>query len=531
MAADGALWAFLVIVLAVWNPIQPTRGTSAGVTICPCDLSPGNCDLDCCCDPDCTLSSSSSIFSSCLPGSTKAESWACLCSWLIFRNNTPYTTALVGSPPTQLFCVLSADASLNYFVTPQKVGAANFTSISDPHRGPSFSPASQSVPGFSSFYRAGDPVLAVSPSGAVGVLRQPAPVGLQNICSDNNPAKFLQGGSTSCLRVFSNLTDSCETNPALDSAHYYQGVAVLRVPVGVSDPAANLVPVSSSVTTRPLLQGDQCHNAVSEVIYTVRYNGTLGIASVSANFILQNVSGTSLKQTFTVLYEPVTATGGGPVQTRSGNPGYLAGYPVLSDIGALSVPRSLGGESCSQSPVQFGINSLSGCAIRGTAQDSCSDFQGRVYQVLLPGGAPQSLAMFGNATTTQSGHWTPIIYRNCSGQGDCSTGCPIPVILDMQIMWANVGPLSNPQAQLLRALFLSKCRPVRCQDTTVLQTLVSFTDLTRRGPAPRSSPGITGRDPVDFFFPFKSNAAVTKAGSLLLCLLLLACGSSEIIIQ
>ncbi|CAI9551313.1 unnamed protein product [Staurois parvus] len=162
------------------------------------------------------------------------------------------------------------------------------------------------------------------------------------------------------------------------------------------------------------------------------------------------------------------------------------------------------------------MNALSGCTISGTAQDSCSTFQARAYQILLGGNAPQSLAVYGNITTAQSVYWTQIIYQNCSSQGTCSSGCLIPVLLDMQIMWAQVGLISNPQAQLLGARFLYTCQSVKCQDATVLQTQVSFTDLTRRGPAPRSGPGITDRDPVDFFFPFQMNTAVTNARSLLL---------------
>ncbi|XP_072273429.1 tectonic-3 [Pyxicephalus adspersus] len=518
MAWFRSLPRTFLIIVALWCRAGLVRGASNGVTICSCNLSPGNCDLNCCCDPDCSLSDPTSVFTSCLPGSTKAERWACLSNWLIFRNNTPYTTAVVGSPPSELFCVLTADASLNYFVTPQTVGSSNFASVSEPYKGSSFSVPSQSVPVFSRFYKAGDPVLTLSASNTVSVLRQPAPVGAQNICANNNPAKFLQSGSTSCLRVFSNLTDSCETSLFLDPLYYYQDIAVLKVPAAVSSQGSSTVPITSAVTDRPSLQGDQCNNVVSQAIYTVLYNGTQGISSVHVTFILSNVSitSTSIQQNTTIIYKPITAAVGSSVQTRSGNPGYLVGYPVLSDTGNLLLLRSLVGESCSYSPVQFGINALSGCTIRGTAQETCSDFQTRAYQILLGGNAPQILAIYGNVTAAQSTYWTRIIYQNCSSQGSCSSGCLIPVFLDMQITWANVGLISNPQAQLLRARFLYTCQFVKCQDTTVLQNQVSFTDLTSRGPAPRSSPGITGRDPVDFFFPFQTNTAVANGRSLLL---------------
>ncbi|KAG9468611.1 hypothetical protein GDO78_022339 [Eleutherodactylus coqui] len=493
------------------------------VAICTCDLTPGNCDINCCCDPDCSSSDPTSVFSFCKPGSTKAERWSCLYNWLIFRNNTPFTTTLLGAAPAELFCVSSGDASLNYFVAPQKVGAENFTSISDPYRGASFSPASASVPAFSSFYRAGDPILTNSTSGALGVLRQPAPSGDQTLCSDYNPARFLQSRVTSCVRVLRNLTASCEAELYLSPSFYYQDITVLRVPADATDRSAVRVPITSSVTAAPVLRGDVCNNLVTQVVYTVLYNGTQGITSVSVDFTLSNVSAanTRVSQMFSTLYKPVAAASPDSVQSRSGNPGYLVGLPVLSDISPLSLLRSLVGDSCSYSTVRFGVNALSGCAIRGREQEACGDLQARAYRLLLGGAAPGSLAMFGNITAGQAGDRTPIIYQNCSLQGDCASSCLIPTSLHMQILWASAGLLSNPQPQVVGARFVFGCQFVQCQAPTTLQAQVSFTDMTRRGPAPRSSPPVTGRAPLDFFFPFRSGTAVTTADPmLLLCILI-----------
>ncbi|XP_063791475.1 tectonic-3 [Pseudophryne corroboree] len=526
MAPELAVARTLLLAAALCWEVGTVSGASSSVTFCSCDLTPGSCDINCCCDPDCTASNLTALFSFCLPGSTKAERWVCLSNWLIFRNNTPYTTAVVGSPPTELFCVLSAGASLNYFVSPQTVNASNFPTLSAAYQGPSFSAASVGVPQFPSFYRADDPVLTVSTLGALSVLRQPAPLGAQRVCSSNNPAKFLRSGSTSCIHVLSNLTDSCGTDLSLDASYYYQDITVLPVPADVTNQTARGVPIISTAADLPILQGDYCNNVVTQVEYTVLYNGTQGITNVSVVFTLTNVSTTSpfINQIFTVVYKPLSSAAQTSAQSRSGNPGYLVGFPVLSDSGHLSLLRSLVGESCAYSPVRFGMNSLSGCMIRGTTQETCSDLQARSYQLLLGGSAPQSLAMFGNTTTTQSGSWTPILYENCSSQGDCSSNCLLPVSLHMQILWASVGLLANPQSQVLGARFSYRCQLVKCQDATVLQTRVSFTDLTLRGPAPRANPSVTGRDPLGFFSPFQSSGTEAKAGSPLLALgLLVVC--------
>ncbi|KAM4025221.1 tectonic-3 [Anomaloglossus baeobatrachus] len=477
VAVPGAF--LLLVVVHCWS------GAVSGATICTCDLSPGSCDINCCCDPDCSSGDPTNVFSFCLPGSTKAERWTCLYNWLIFRNNAPYPSTLLGAAPAQLFCVSTADASVNYFVTPRRVDADTFASVSAPYSGASFFPASASAPAFSAFYRAGDPVLTVSTSGVLGALRQPAPLGDQSLCSDNNPAKFLQDDITSCVRALSSVT--CETDLSLSASFYHQDAAVLRVPADATEKSAMRVPISSRVTDTPVLRGDVCNNVVTQVIYTVLYNGTQGITGVSVDFTLSNVSAGSarLSQTFSVVYKPAASASQGPAQSRSGNPGYLVGRPVLSDIGCLSLLRSLAGDSCSRSDVRFGVNSLSGCVIRGGDSETCGDLYTRAYQLLIGGRAPGSLAMLGNITAGQDGDRTPIIYQNCSLQGDCASACLIPTSLHMQILWARVGLLSNPQAQVVGARFVFRCQLVQCRETSVLQTQVSFTDLTKRGPAPR----------------------------------------------
>ncbi|XP_053550960.1 tectonic-3 [Bombina bombina] len=502
---------------------------SSGVAICSCDLSPGNCDLNCCCDPDCNLNDPTSVFSFCLPGSTKAQFRVCLYNWLMFRSDTPYPTEQIpsSSPRSpELFCILPTQSSLNYFVTPQTVNQTTFLSLSSKYSGASFSSASENIPTFSSFYKAGDTILTISRFGDLGVLRQPAPVGGQSLCSDANPARFLYSYDTSCVRLISNLSESCTTDPSLGAHFYYQYIRILKVPTDATVLVLRnaTVPIDSTVNNSPTYNTDTCENVVSKVLYTVLYNGAQGITNVSVSFTLVNLTSTSLsiQQTFRLLYKPVSSASLVPATTRSGNPGYLVGYPVLTENGPLTMLRTLGNGSCSRSAVQFGMNTLGGCTIRGHTSELCSNLSTRAYE-LLTGDSPQRLGVFGNASVALEGDWTTIIYKNCSqqGSGNCSTSCLLPVSLQMQILKADVGLFSNPQSQVLGARFVYSCRPVRCQDVTILQTQVSFTDLTRRGPAPRSAPTVTGRAPVGFFNAFLSNTASRASAASLLLLSLL----------
>ncbi|KAG8429910.1 hypothetical protein GDO86_018867 [Hymenochirus boettgeri] len=411
---------------------------------------------------------------------------------MMFRSNAPFSTITVySSTPAepQQFCVLTNTTSLNYFLSPWTISSDNFSLVSAKYSGASFSPGSQNSPVIPAFYQAGDPIYTISPYGTLGTLMQPSALGASGLCAFNNPARFLHSVTTSCLHVISNVNVSCMADPTLSTDFYYRNIRVIAANPTAGNFTGQTVPIVSLVTDTPQLQGNGCTNIVSEVNYTVVYNGTGGVVNVTVSFTLLNVTSgaVSLGQTFRVLYKPIGATN---VQIRSGNPGYLANLPVLTDTGPLLIPFPVGG-SCSSSPVGFGVNMLSGCTIRAQSSETCSDLYNRTFTALLGGKSPQYVGAFGNAI--ESGQWIPIIYQNCSTwpPGNCSS-CSLPVSLNIQILQAKVGLLSNPQSQVLGTRFLFGCKLVQCQEDIVLQTQVSFTDLTQRGPLPRSRATIIG---------------------------------------
>ncbi|XP_021569131.1 tectonic-3 isoform X3 [Carlito syrichta] len=81
--------------------------------ICVCDLTPGTCDINCCCDRDCYLLRPRTVFSFCLPGSVRSSSWVCIDNSLIFRSNSPFPSrVLVDSEGIRRFCVHVNDSFL-----------------------------------------------------------------------------------------------------------------------------------------------------------------------------------------------------------------------------------------------------------------------------------------------------------------------------------------------------------------------------------------------------------------------------------
>nr|XP_060624161.1 tectonic-3 [Anolis sagrei ordinatus] len=517
---------------------------SPGDLLCPCDLHPGFCDLNCCCDSNCglqcNLGSSDCPFSFCLPGSTRAVSQMCLDKSLIFRNNTPYRTQIVPSSDgcKLLFCVQLNDSKLNYLQEPQLVTKANFPALSAEYGGPSFILPEQAQSSPAAFYQMGNQIQTYfASSSMLSVLRQPVGIGVSQLCLDENPAAFLESKSTNCLRIFTDLMRSCTTDPVLDAASYYRDFTVLKVPVNntVFQPEqVNITALSEPAS--PSLIGGICHNVVTEVSYEVQFNGILGIQEVSVQFKLANISGNpkaTLQQHFSLHFWSRSPS----TRKRSGNPGYITGAPLIALYNGteqyITILQNQADGRCSATErynVLFGENVRTGCQLSvpfTLEEENCSNLQEMLYEAFQGGHGLGSLAITGNANPEHLGEWNSIITKRCNVQNG---HCMLPVSLKIQVIWAQVGLLSNPQAQVLGARYYYVCKPLTSLDISMnmisLTTAATFTDVTKWPEPPRGQPRITWKLPFDFFFPFKvafsgavSNS-VNLVGSLLTSLML-----------
>ncbi|NWH58255.1 TECT3 protein, partial [Geococcyx californianus] len=398
-----------------------------------------------------------------------------------------------------IFFLFQPLAKLNYFQQPQNVKESDFSKLLEKYGRHSFSSPSQAQPPISAFYRAGDPILIYFNSSSVlSTLRQPVKMGASGLCVDGNPAGFLDSKSTSCTRIFTNLSKSCLSDPALNAASYYRDFTVLKVPV---------------------------------VIYEIEFSGTRGIQNVSVRFKESNISGnsgSSLQQHFTLHFwvsGPVFSgllPNSSSTRTlshtlpRSGNPGYITGAPLLiANKGAvqhMSILQSESDGSCSQflrHTVQFGRNMRTGCKLSLSPiqeESNCSYIQQKLYKALQGMNRAEDLAITGSAHSNQAEEWTTILIQNCSVQAvNCSSCCMVPVTLRIQILWTRVGLLSNPQAQILRARYFYQCQPLKFLSTSLvpLTTVVTFTDMTEWPEPPRGEPQMHWKVPFDIFFPLK----------------------------
>ncbi|XP_072482319.1 tectonic-3 isoform X2 [Notamacropus eugenii] len=436
--------------------------------VCTCDLTPTSCDVNCCCDRECYVSGPKTLFSFCLPGSYRAIEWKCVDSTVIFQSNAPFYSSILEMPDEgQQFCVQLRNPKLNYFQPLRKVDRTNIQSLIKEYGSTSFLSVPQSMPTFSSFYMAGDPILIYFPKWSLlSYFKQPTGIGRREICNENNVARFLESGSTTCNRFFSNLTRSCTTDALLRGTSYHNFM-VLKVPKGVTDLENMQVPITlTSEPVSPQLNGNTCLNVVSQVLYDIETNGTFGILKITLSFILTNLSGDPgafIQQHFTTRFHTFQHRRTALPLTRSGNPGYIFGMPLLvlkgdtSDPMTISQSHSDGSCSVNRRKVEFGVNMMTGCKFR-VQYRNCDHLQDEIYKTLSGTSSPVYLGIVGNSEPSHRGHWVTVFTKNCSALAkNCTSCCCIPFSLEIQILWAYVGLQSNPEAHVFGGRYLYQC--------------------------------------------------------------------------
>ncbi|XP_048379804.2 tectonic-3-like isoform X2 [Stegostoma tigrinum] len=496
---------------------ESSKSLTAAVPVCICDLIGGLCEIGCCCDPDCS-NEDVDAFSSCLLGSEPAINKVCIESSAVFTSNSPFPADFIEDGPDSLFCVMINDPRTNFFVTPQSIDRESFPLlVSQFGRGSFIRRLEQQSTEWpetlsKASYQVGDQIrIILTQWFALGILRQPSAL-IGGECTDRNPAGFLQDRSTTCTRSVRNLTASCEMLASLNALKYFENMYLLSTPNITNVENLVRIVVEDKAVTAPWVSNDTCMNVVSEVTYHITYDGYEGIvdAMVAFSFINVSLSATKIQQRFNVFFLRIMESR--PAKRRSGNPGYLKGKPILAfngeDAVSLTVLKSSSDGSCShmvRNDILFQHNMRADCLYRFDPGQTCSDLQTRINSLLLGNNPPNSLGILGNASGRNLENLTKIINPvPKASNASCQSSCTLASALEIQILWANLGPLANPQAAVLGARFQYQKQDIQCSPGKVtLKTFVTFIDTTRYPPTPRDQPTIEQKLPFDFFHPFK----------------------------
>ncbi|XP_078291935.1 tectonic-1 isoform X2 [Panthera onca] len=477
---------------------RPTPVTDVAA-LCVCDLSPAQCDVNCCCDPDCSPVDFS-VFSACSVPSVTGDSQFCSQKAAIYSLN------FTANPPQRIFKLVDQiNPSIfcihitNYkpalsFINPEVPDENNFDKLMETSDG--FSLNSQSEISFTIQSDAPDTAkyeYGVRLQTSDSFLRFPSPL-TSSLCTDDNPAAFLVNQAVKCTRRI-NLAQ-CEEIEALGMA-YYSSPKILRVP---------------GLRTK------------AEVKYSLTYTDAGEITKADLSLLLGTVSSAMLplEQKFEIRFIQQNTK---PVPL-SGNPGYVVGLPLaagfqpqkgsgiiqtMNRYGQLTILRSTAEKDCLalegiRTPVLFGYDMQSGCKLRLTKAITCQLAVQKVKSLLKGHGFPDYVAPFGNSRAQDVLDWVPIHFITQAPH--MKDSCQLPVALVIEVKWTKYGSLLNPQAKIVNVtanLIASSFPETNSgnERTVLISTAVTFVDVSAPAEAGfRARPTINAKLPFNFFFPF-----------------------------
>ncbi|XP_028990659.1 tectonic-3-like [Betta splendens] len=477
----------------------PANGTLPAVTSqgCLCDLTPGLCDIGCCCDTvDCGVADLSTVFTGC---QQKAVLGVCIEKWLMFRANVNSSLVTVTD---SLFCVRAQGAALDSAL--QGLPATQYPVLGNSYH---FSPPIRvNINHGRNFYRVDDVIQThFSNSSVRSVLYQPSPGPASAFCINRNPAKFLRSVTLSCARVMTPR--SCTTDPSFSARSYFLNMSLIKIPKAENEPVSDfLIPVAPlSEWPSPSLHNNSCKNVVTKVEFVIVYTSRGELVNAQVNVVLSDVDPNQLlAQTHSVRFQadrpdpspkpipPVGLTVGSPVVGR------FNGEPITLTTLGVSQGGQCSTDPSRRAPILFAHNTFTGCTFSSPSSD-CSELRSQVYGILQGLSTPDEMGMHSGSVM----NWTRVITQDCpiKLQESCDSGCILPSSLSIRVLWARQGLLELPQNYILGAKYLFVCQTVKCPVSSplVLTTEVIFADTTVYPERPRGLPRPNWKLPFDFF--------------------------------
>ncbi|NXS47040.1 TECT1 protein, partial [Balaeniceps rex] len=518
--------------------------------LCVCDLLVAECDVNCCCDPDCSAADFS-LFTTCSVPIVTGDSHLCSQKAAIYSldveaNPPGRVFKLIDQVNPSVFCIHATNYKQALsFSSPEMPTSENFDQLLKQFGSASFSAepdswnmntGAQNPSDVNETYRYeyGVPIQTVD-----AFLRLPSPV-VSSWCSDANPAGFLVNQATKCIRSVS--VEKCGNIRAV-SMLFYINSSILAVNITVQSIVVQSLNGmrtllnGSDVLRLPIILDELCINIVLGVTYHITYTDAGEIIEAAASFVLGaiNKEALSIQQSFEISFTQVNTK---PVPL-SGNPGYVVGLPIRAGFrpqgypfpveilsaalvlntnkySQLTILQSTSNQDClaaqgARTPILFGYNMISGCKLRISAAMKCQPLTQTLLDLLKGQSFPEYVASFGNSQAQDVLDWVPITHLHTSEQRICNTfqsSCQIPVSLEIEVKWTKYGSLVNPQARIVNVTATIttttlKQLPSGRERTIPITSSVVFTDISSPAePGYKAWPTINAKLPFDFFFPF-----------------------------
>ncbi|KAK5640330.1 hypothetical protein RI129_011141 [Pyrocoelia pectoralis] len=318
------------------------------VDTCTCNLHRQVCDLNCCCDKDCSLEDKK-VFSHCIHEiNINRDTSFCHYTDYVYVNNTPYQWEVNQNG---LFCIVKTNLPTKRSVHTHQ-GITSFKQSQLQKRDKRSWPdveANMMDPHFTneSFVYGSDIWILKNKTLQKFEL---ADSFMTNVCLIKSGIKYLQDFRSVCTQ-----TDVSENNAHLHIGTYFQNVSVISapkflnvseimncpknvcLPIDVKECNENCSSLPSNTTTtcrfNSTLNIFNCRNVAQKIIYTFKHNGSNGFTAVELLLYLKDISYRpdahfEFEQEFQANFFWHNSSLNYS-QVLSGNPGYLIGKPVL----------------------------------------------------------------------------------------------------------------------------------------------------------------------------------------------------------
>uniref|UniRef100_A0A2K6UX32 Tectonic family member 1 n=1 Tax=Saimiri boliviensis boliviensis TaxID=39432 RepID=A0A2K6UX32_SAIBB len=446
--------------------------------LCVCDLSPAQCDVNCCCDPDCS-SVDFSVFSACsVPVVTNRVFGLKEALKVMYFNFPPRASLVFFFFFFFFFFLKKTDKPALSFINPEVPDENSFDTLMRTADGFTLNAESDT-----SFTTKLDVPSTAKYEVSLNFIDSFHPILACSLCSP------MLLSAVKCTRKI-NL-EQCEETEALSMAFYsspeIRRVFTLQVPITVQ--SIVIQSLNKTLTRRedtdvlqPALVNaghfSICINVVLEVKYSLTYTDAGEVIKADLSLLLGTVSSVvvPLQQKFEIHFLQENTK---PVPL-SGNPGYVVGLPLAA-----------------------GFQLTGALPCRLVAQ--------KVESLLWGQGFPDYVASFGNSQAQDVLDWVPIHFITQSFNRKhfvLQDSCRLPGALVIEVKWTKYGSLLNPQAKIVNvtAHLISSSFPEANsgnERTILISTAVTFVDVSAPAEAGfRAPPAINARLPFNFFFPF-----------------------------
>ncbi|XP_040581590.1 tectonic-3-like [Lepeophtheirus salmonis] len=231
------------------------------------------------------------------------------------------------------------------------------------------------------------------------------------------------------------------------------------------------------------------------------------------------------------------------IKHRSGNPGYIMGKPVLiTEIDQNMTSYEFKDEfayygffpngHCNDPhrrkiSILFGENIRTGCVLE-VGDLSCSEIYKEISEIYSFNLDSLYIGSFGNADIEKNEDWINILSKNNFAllqiQDNEDMSCSLPQSLHIKILYSNVGSFSDPQRKIVGCLFsYGLSENLQRNGRSMFSIYTSFIDISEPAEIQFAEfPVIEAKFPHDFFYPFFVSCSINLTASYLLLIIIVA---------